>query len=72
MNLDQALARVAEIQADLEAGRLAVPYPPPVSQELVVISDVFAAHCTTPERARELVQAINAGVARREPAELPW
>jgi hypothetical protein len=74
MLLAAALERNAEIQADLAAGRLTVPYPEAIKKELALMGEVFAQHCTTPETARELVRLINEAkpATPRKPAELPW
>ncbi len=68
MTIDHAVKRIREIQADLDAGRLTVPYPETVRSEIVSLSEVFSAHCKTTEQARGLVARINA----RATAELPW
>lgn len=68
LTIDQAVKRIREIQADLDAGRLAVPYPVPVRNEILALEEVFSAHCKTTDQARALVGRINAPAA----AELPW
>jgi hypothetical protein len=68
MTIDQAIARIRAIQADLDAGRLTVPYPATVRSEIVSLSEVFSAHCKTTEQARALVARVNAPAT----AELPW
>lgn len=68
MTIDQAIARIRTIQADLDAGRLTVPYPENVRTEILGLNEVFSAHCKTTDEARALVARINAPAT----AELPW
>jgi hypothetical protein len=65
LTLDQAVARARAIQRDVDAGRLAVPYPADVHADLAECVRVFAAYSITREKARELI-------ARLEAPELPW
>lgn len=65
LTLDRAIARAREIQRDLDAGRLTVPYPVHVREDLKACVRVFADYCTTPEKAAELGLRLNA-------PELPW
>lgn len=69
MTLDQAVLRVRAIQADLEAGRLTVPYPDAVNAELAQLGDVLADHCKTKQQAEDLVARIQAPARQ---AALPW
>lgn len=71
MTIDQAVKRIREIQADLDAGRLTVPWPEPIRREIFDLSETFSAHCKTFEEARALVQRIH-GPAPAATAELPW
>ena len=71
MTIDQAVIRIRAIQADLDAGRLTVPYPEPVLLEIRELSEVFSVHCKTFEQARELVRRIHAPESPA-PARLPW
>lgn len=71
MNLELAVTRLRAIQADLDAGRLTVPYPEPIRRELMQLVGVCVASCGNREEARVLVAQIQAP----EPinaAELPW
>jgi len=68
MNLDAAVARLQTIQADVDAGRLSVPYPEPIRRELMQLVGVCVASCETREQARALVQRLSEPAA----AELPW
>jgi len=65
LTLDAAVAKAREIQRDLDAGRLVVPYPSEVREDLVACVRVFSDYCTTPERLRELA-------GRLDQPELPW
>ena len=68
MTIDQAIVRIRAIQADLDAGRLTVPYPENIRTEILTLNDVFSTHCKTTEQARALIARINAPATR----ELPW
>ena len=68
MTLDQAIQTARQIQADLDSGRLTVPYPSEVRQTILRCCGVFMEHATDSERARALV----ARLAAPATAELPW
>lgn len=68
MTPDQAVKRARAIQADLESGRLSVPYPVPVQNELRACVEIFAGEAKTVAQARALVARINGPAT----AELPW
>jgi hypothetical protein len=68
MTVDYAIDRLQAIQADLDAGRLTMPYPEPIRRELMELADVFMAHCQTSEQARALM----ARIQTPETLSLPW
>ena len=70
MTLDQAIQTAREIQADLDEGRLTVPYPPEVRKSILRCCGVFMDYATDSEKATALVARLQAP----EPveAELPW
>lgn len=70
MTVEQAIATTRRIEADLQAGRLRVPYPPEVCKTIFECGGVFMAHATDTEKACELVARINA--PEPETADLPW
>lgn len=70
MTLDEAVRTARQIQADLEQGRLTVPYPEPVRKQIMRCCGVFMAEATDTEKARALVARLNA--PEPEEASLPW
>lgn len=71
MTLDEAVAQARSIQRDLDAGRLAVPYPDEVRAQLAGCCEAFTEYANDNETAAELVRRLQAP----EPAKtmaLPW
>lgn len=68
MTVDEAVRTARAIQADLEGGRLRVPYPPEIRKTILRCCGVFMAEATDTEKARALVARLQAP----EPLELPW
>lgn len=68
MTLAEAVKRARAIQAELEAGRLTVPYPEQVARELAQIEQVLADTCKTTEQAQAVVRRLHAPAT----ATLPW
>ena len=70
MTLDQAVETAREIQADLDSGRLTVPYPPEVRWTILRCCGVFMDYATDSEKATALVARLLAPAPVT--AELPW
>jgi len=70
MDLDQAVETAREIQANLDSGRLTVPYPPEVRRTILRCCGVFMDYATDSEKATALVGRLLAPAPVT--AELPW
>lgn len=60
MTVQDAVDKVRKIQKDLDEGRPRVPYPREVRETLDRCLGVFSAHATSVEKAREIVERLEA------------